>query len=401
MPHNQQSNFILASTPSHQKTENITESSVKHTPVHQQQFDNTSILTFKPINGKISISSAANSVIPKSTYDSYLQMGVPEIAIESVHYSVYSDEQPDRNINPNITDHSTCTHPNVAQPPITVPTQLVLKTDTGTFSAVTSTPTNKVKFPPAWPSQPAFQASAANTANHKARNIYGDAAWPPGRPPSSGSVATSRPSIFVESDAEEVTDLAQAAWLRPRQPVQPEELAAALSELLSLAKHSLAKPTHSNRPESPNPQSCLSAAQLFVPVSIDLEQFPDPEAWVTNCEHHHEPAAADRPRSLSNTAANRQGKLTQVHGPRRAGIQLNTDYTDSFPCEQDNARRTFGSMGPMLQGLVLNPDDGHCSPHPTSPHLAPPSPPPPPPIVVVDARLSTSRGACNQAAHCR
>ena len=401
MSRNQQSQLTHTCIPGLREIENTPESSVKHTPVHQQQFDNIPVSSVKPINGKISFSSAANSVIDKSTYDAYLQMGVPKIAIESVHHSVYRDEQSDSNITPNATTHRTCTPPNDAPPPITVPTQLVLKTDTGTFSAVTSTPTIKVNFPPAWPSQPAFQASAANTANHKARNISGDAAWPPGRPPSSGTAATNRPVIFVESDADEVTDLAQAAWLRPRQPVKPEELAATLSELLSLAKFPTAKPTHSNRPESPNPQPCLSAAQLFVPVSIDLAQFPDPEAWVTNCEHHHAPAAADRPKSLSNTTANRQGKLTQVHGPRRAGIQLNTENTDSLTCGQDNARRTLGSMACMLQGSVLNRPDGHSSPPLTPPHHPPPSPPPPPLIVVVDARPSSSRGAYNQAAQCR
>ena len=48
--------------------------------------------------------------------------------------------------------------------------------------------TPQVRNPPAWPPQPAFPACDATAEHYTARNISGDAAWPPGRPPSSEPV---------------------------------------------------------------------------------------------------------------------------------------------------------------------------------------------------------------------
>ena len=309
-------------------------------------------------------------------------MGIPEDAIEYVHRNAYNDQHPDTNIDPKSTNHCTSTTSKESPRPITAPTQPLLKTDRGTFSAEPSTPSDKVKFPPAWPSQPAFQVSDASIAQQTARNIHGDAAWPPVRPPSSGSAAASSPGHYVEADAEEVTDLAQAAWYRPQQQASPEAIAATLAALLAFAKPSLAITADCNRPETPPPFPLPE--QPFVPEHIDLDQFPDPDAWITDCEHLHAKAPADRPRGLSNTAANRQGRLGKAHVPRRDVTQLRSDTAVSSSCKQEKATRTPAGSAP---------DGIFSSSPPSTPH-----PPLTPPFAEVDARLGQSRGAYNQLA---
>ena len=71
----------------------------------------------------------------------------------------------------------------------------------------------------------------------------------------------------------------------------------------------------------------------------DMKQFPDPDAWVTGCEHIHAPAPADRPRGLSNTTANKQGRLNRAHAPRRDVTQLGSDNAVSLTCNQAKVAR--------------------------------------------------------------
>ena len=63
------------------------------------------------------------------------------------------------------------------------------------------------------------------------RNIHGDAAWPPVRPPSSG------PSpAYVEADDAAVTARAQQAWSSPIPIVTKEDIDAAMKEAMSMIK---------------------------------------------------------------------------------------------------------------------------------------------------------------------
>ena len=177
--------------------------------------------------------------------------------------------------------------------------------------------TPQVRNPPAWPPQPAFPACDATAEHYTARNISGDAAWPPGRPPSSGPTQDpisqklqekTLPLVnFVEADPAAMATLAQQAWLCPRPQVQSSELAEALSGLLSLAK-----PAPPAQPACAAPLPCPPREHPPVLISFDAAQFADPDSWVTQCVHEHNPATdIVLPRSLSKRAANKQGGLSQ------------------------------------------------------------------------------------------
>ena len=391
MSKNQQIRNTCIITPDHKASKNIHDFSVNHTHIYRQQSDNIPALSVSPDSGTMSTlsSSAAPCILLESARRAYVDLGIPEDAIDYVHHSVYPEKHTETNQS---TTHCTSTTPIESPCPIAAtPTHPLPKMDRGTFSAEPSTPSDKVKFPPAWPSHPAFQKSVANTTQQTARNIHGDAAWPPVRPPSSGSAAASFQGSFVEADQDEVTDLAQEAWYRPPpQQASPDDIASNLAALLAFTKPSFAALTDCNRPETPPP--CPSAERAVIPISIDMKQFPDPDAWVTGCEHIHAPAPADRPRGLSNTTANKQGRLNRAHAPRRDVTQLGSDNAVSLTCNQAKVAR---------QPAESASDGVLSSSTPTSQPLSSPRPLTSSPLVEVDARLGQSRGAYNQPATCR
>ena len=162
MSRNQQIQITRIPIPDHQEFKNVHDFSVNHTHIHRQQSDNIPASSVSPNNGTMSTSSsAAPRILSESTRRAYLQIGVPEDAIHYVHHSVYNDKHPYTKIDPESTIHCTSTTSKESPRPITAPTQPLLTTDRGTFSAEPSTPSDKVQFPPAWPSQPAFQMCVA------------------------------------------------------------------------------------------------------------------------------------------------------------------------------------------------------------------------------------------------
>ncbi len=171
------------------------------------------------------------------------------------------------------------------------------------------------QYPPVWPSQPSLpsNSAAAYAAHHIARNISGDAAWPPGRPPSSGS-----DSARVGADPALMTARAQSAWSKAVQSVSQSELDsdAALREALAITKPRAAVPQVS----LPTPFPAF--APDAVPANLGIEIFKDPEASATKCEISRSVSVAARPRSLTNAAANRQWRMNQ---PPRELTLINRD----------------------------------------------------------------------------
>jgi hypothetical protein len=79
------------------------------------------------------------------------------------------------------------------------------------------------------------------------------------------------------------------------------------------------------RPRGPSTQECtprppcVAMSQAHVPETIDWDLFEEPEASVTRCEVAHKRTPDALPRSLSNAAANMQGRLTKPTQQRRHG----------------------------------------------------------------------------------
>jgi hypothetical protein len=210
--------------------------------------------------------------------------------------------------------------------------------ENGTFSSAVPPSTSNIKsqYPPVWPSQPSQPSSAvaAYAAHHMARNISGDAAWPPGRPPSSGT-----DFARVEADPALMTARAQLAWSKPVQRIPQSEIDAALREAIEMTKPRaivsqgrLPAPFHAFAPDA-------------VPANLDLEIFKDPEASVTKCEIRYETVAA-RPRSLTNAAANRQWRMNQLP---RGRTSINRDDNASQREDTSSSAVADSLLSPTLQ----------------------------------------------------
>jgi len=90
----------------------------------------------------------------------------------------------------------------------------------------------------AFPAQPPVTLPEINgSIAHIPRNVLGDAAWPPVRPPSSGPRET---EIRVQANQGAVTAAALEAWRTPPPPAteqeQEQELKAALANLLQMTQ---------------------------------------------------------------------------------------------------------------------------------------------------------------------
>jgi hypothetical protein len=91
----------------------------------------------------------------------------------------------------------------------------------------------QVNPPHAWISgQPkAALPVMSSSIAHLHRNVMGDAAWPPVRPPSSGP-AEAETRFQIDQGAASMAAL--AAWRTPPEPVRDEDVAAALAEIMQM-----------------------------------------------------------------------------------------------------------------------------------------------------------------------
>ena len=141
-------------TPDHRESKNVHDFSVNHTHIHRQPSDNIPAFSVSPNNGTTSTlsSSAAPCFVLESIRRAYVDLGIPEDAINFVHHSVYPEKHTETNQSTNhCTSTTSVESPRGARSIAATPTQPLLKMDRGTFSAEPSTPSDKVKFPPAWP----------------------------------------------------------------------------------------------------------------------------------------------------------------------------------------------------------------------------------------------------------
>ena len=143
------------------------------------------------------------------------------------------------------------------------------------------------------------------------RNIHGDAAWPPGRPPSSGP-AEAEPEeakARFEIDQGAATLAALKAWRTPAQPVLDQVVADAYAEMMTMINR---PPTTQVLLTSTLPLSHNRLPPPHIPRSIDTGLLQDPEAEVRDL--YGEPALTTvrtATRYYTNAEANKRGALTE------------------------------------------------------------------------------------------
>ena len=172
---------------------------------------------------------------------------------------------------------------------------------------------------PVWISGPPKAAlSVINSRDaHLPRNVHGDAAWPPVRPPSSGhNVAENHCELEVapirfQGDLSAATSGALNAWRVPAKPVGEIELAAAI-RMLDLGG------TPSSKIQVPRPRTCGLQPAAHVTRDYDAEALRDPEAEVrVLLDPPGSQARYSVPRYYSNKEANKRGDLTEQPRPRQ------------------------------------------------------------------------------------
>ncbi len=149
-------------------------------------------------------------------------------------------------------------------------------------------------------------AAISSQAAPIARNIHGDAAWPPVRPPSSGQAEA---EARFQTDQGTAAFAALEAWRTPSQPVPDDVEADSNAEMMLM----VSCPSTTQVPLSSIPPPPLNRSQpLNFPSSIKMELLKDPEAEVRGlrCESALPP---DRAATLyyTNSEANKQGALTE------------------------------------------------------------------------------------------
>jgi hypothetical protein len=154
------------------------------------------------------------------------------------------------------------------------------------------------------------------------RNIHGDAAWPPGRPPSSGPAES---EARFQTDQGAATLAALKAWRTPAQPVLDQVVADAYAEMMTMINR---PPTTQVLLTSTLPLSLNRLPPPHIPRSIDIGLLQDPEAEVRDL--YGEPAlptVRTATRYYTNAEANKRGALTeqprsrQVRGCTMDGMQ--------------------------------------------------------------------------------
>ena len=197
-----------------------------------------------------------------------------------------------------------------------------------------------------WISGPpkAVPSVRSSTADHLPRNV-GDAAWPPGRPPSSGSalieedqgtasfaIKEGRGVPMVTVDQSAITSGALRAWRSPSKPVSETELDAALKAALEGLPPSN-RQVHPARPSNRGRQT-----MAHVPRSFDAEALRDPDAEVRVLHDLPDETQAPprAPRYYSNQAANKRGRLTEQPQPRQVRAAAVAGQ-ESECCERRNA----------------------------------------------------------------
>ena len=155
---------------------------------------------------------------------------------------------------------------------------------------------------------------------HLPRNVQGDAAWPPVRPPSSvpGTVPDVSENhrelevaaIRFQGDLSAATSGALNAWRVPAKPVGEAELAAAIRML------DMGGP-QSSKTQVSRPRTCGLQPAAHVPRAFDPEALRDPEAEVrVLLDSPDSQPRYSAPRYYSNKEANKSGDLTGQPRPR-------------------------------------------------------------------------------------
>ena len=205
----------------------------------------------------------------------------------------------------------------------------------------------KGTLPSAWISaQPQVNPPVMNgSVVHIFRNILGDAAWPPVRPPSSG------PQEFesrVQTNQGVATTAALEAWRSSLPPVGEQDLAAAFADLLQMTAP---KPTEIQVPPAmPHPLNIEPPPH--VPRSIDLELLRDPEAEVSSFPRETVPLPHHATvRYYTNAEANTRGALTEQ--PRKRQVREHTE--DKIETECSKTVSTCERVTRALSSLVPSP----------------------------------------------
>ena len=178
--------------------------------------------------------------------------------------------------------------------------------------------------PRAWiPGQPQVALSVISSrAAPIPRNIHGDAAWPPVRPPSSGPAEA---EARFQTDQGAAASAALEAWRKPSQPVPDDVVADAFAEMMRMVSP---RPSTTQVPlSSTAPIPLPQLPPPHIPSSIDMELLKDPEAEVRglSCEPAPPPDRAAT-RYYTNKEANKRGALTvqprtrQARGYTREGM---------------------------------------------------------------------------------
>jgi len=178
--------------------------------------------------------------------------------------------------------------------------------------------------PRAWiPGQPQVALSVISSrAAPIPRNIHGDAAWPPVRPPSSGPAEA---EARFQTDQGAAASAALEAWRKPSQPVPDDVVADAFAEMMRMVSP---RPSTTQVPlSSAAPIPLPQLPPPHIPSSIDMELLKDPEAEVRglSCEPAPPPDRAAT-RYYTNKEANKRGALTvqprtrQARGYTREGM---------------------------------------------------------------------------------
>ena len=202
----------------------------------------------------------------------------------------------------------------------------------------------------AFPAQPPVTLPEINgSIAHIPRNVLGDAAWPPVRPPSSGPRET---EIRVQANQGAVTAAALEAWRTPPPPAteqeQEQELKAALANLLRMTQPQPAK----NQVSSDMPHRLNIELSSHVPRSIDVELLRDPEADVSSFPNETVlPPHQAKVRYYTNSEANKRGALTDK--PRERLLRENS--FDETATEGSKAVSTSERATGPLSTLVPSP----------------------------------------------
>jgi len=199
--------------------------------------------------------------------------------------------------------------------------------------------------PNAWNSgqpQVALPVMSSSVA-HIPRNVMGDAAWPPVRPPSSGpAVAETRFQI----DQGAASMAALAAWRTPSQPVRDEDVAAAFAELMQMAAPQSSKIQVST---TLTPPLCLEPPP-HVPPSIDLELLRDPEVEVRDLPCEPVPLLPRATaRYYSNSEANKRGALSEQPRTRQVRERAQAECKSERSSANDAKARMPETLSPLAQ----------------------------------------------------